>query len=221
MNTYKNDEGENKHMARTLMVQSIQNSETKNFKILSLPCDKFQIEKRIYQKVSRRYNYVMVERDDETFDKLKRNLKKQSDRVFMGRFPSLYFGSIGDIIFNSRENEYSHMILDYCGQIGTFHRELEYVFRNDIVEVGGTISMTFNKRISIGESTIFCNKMDRLVSHQIPEENDNKKTMRVVNNFFIKECGYKYDIETIFEYLDNSPESKGSPMVLVICRRLK
>jgi hypothetical protein len=164
----------------------------------------------------------MCERDENTFDKLKRNLKKQKSKYFVGKVPSLYFGSIGDIIYNSKKGEYSHLILDYCGQIGTFHRELEYVFRNDIIEVGGTISLTFNKRITPGPSTNFCNTIDKLNSYQIPKGTDNGKTMRVIKTFINREGGYKYDIEHIFEYNDHvDGKIRGAAMVLVVVRRIK
>ena len=222
MNTFTNHKGTNKNTARNIMVHAIHNSETKNYKILSLPAEHFEIEKTIYQDVSRKYRYVMCERDELTFDKLKRNIKKLKTKYFVGKTPSLYFGSIGDIILNANKGEYSHLILDYCGQIGTFHEELRHTFRNDIIEVGGTLSLTFNKRITPGPSTIFCNTIDKLNSYQIPKGQDNGKTMRVIKTFINREGGYKYDIENIFEYLDNNDGAKkGAAMVLVVVRRIK
>lgn len=221
-NTFKNHKGENKNEARNIMVRAIANSDIENYKILSLPAEHFEIEKTIYQEVTRKYRYVMCERDGKTFDKLKRNLSKQKTKYFIGKTPSLYCGSIGDIILNAKEDEYSHLILDYCGQIGTFHEELQYAFRNDIVEVDGTISLTFNKRITPGQSMVFCNNIDKLNTYQIPNGVDNGKSMRVIKTFINREGGYKYNIEQIFEYTDNNNgTTKGASMVLVVVRRIK
>jgi hypothetical protein len=46
--------------------------------------------------------------------------------------------------------------------------------------------------------------------------------MRVIKTFINREGGYKYDIESIFEYLDNNDGTKkGAAMVLVVVRRIK
>ena len=59
-------------------------------------------------------------------------------------------------------------------------------------------------------------------SYQIPKGQDNGKTMRVIKTFINREGGYKYDIENIFEYLDNNDGAKkGAAMVLVVVRRIK
>lgn len=217
MNKYNNHDGLNKSNCRTLMIDSIRNSTTKKNKILSLPAEYFEIEKTLWDKVSKKFNYVLVERDLETYKRLNRNINKsvKQGRCFTNKLPITYNGNIGDIIFDSYPNEYSHIILDYCGQYPTFYKEISHIFKNDIVEKGGTISMTFNKRISGKYNMNFINKIDKLYTYQIPDFDEFTKTMRTLELFLLKECGYKYNIETIFEYYDKNS------MVLVIVRRIK
>ena len=210
MKKFINKKGEGKEVSRSLIVNSIKNSTTKKNKILSLPAGECEIERKLYKTVSRKINYVMCELNKDVYY----NLVKNGCKYFPNNPPSFHCGPISDKIFESRESDYSHLILDYCGQIGTFQEELEYVFKNNIVEVGGTISMTFNKRITKGQPSKFATMIDNLNSYMIPNGVDNRKTERVVITFINRIGGYNYDIEKVFHYHDTAS------MILVIVRRL-
>jgi hypothetical protein len=213
--TYSNHDGMYKNRARMKIVNTIKESNLKNRRILSLPADNCIIEKQLFTNVSKLIKFVLCENNEQVYKKLLMNIVTSKTRIPH----SILSGSIGDEIYRSRENDYTDLILDYCGQIGTYHKEIEHAIKNNIVCVGGTISMTFNKRISGDTNMKFIEEMERLNPNFDKKEGENR-TEPAVMTFLNRVCGMNYQIVERYSYRDDGDDKKRSPMMLVIVRRV-
>jgi len=207
---FKNGDGEQKQIARELMVDAIKNSNTKKGEILSLPFEDCIIEQMILnEKNCKRYKFLGVEYDKQTYYNMLKTISEKQLPI------NAYHGALADKIYEAKEGQYSHIIADYCGQLNTFHEEIEYAIKNNIVEVGGTISITLNKRISDGCFGIY-EKIERLLpkmTDRLTIEDKYARTERIIYNFMLKVCGMNYTILTPFAYHDTTS------MYLIIVKR--
>lgn len=141
-NTYTNYHGSGKSKARQLIADSIMLTKRQSSNILTLPADKWIMEKNILkQKFG--YKFTAVERDKETYQEMLKNLVSNptlSDSVI-----SISNKSIGEVIVNDGENTYSSAILDYCGFIDTFYEEINDVMKRNLVKKGGYIAITLSE----------------------------------------------------------------------------
>lgn len=212
--TFNNKGGTGKQKARNLIINAIKNSDTTKSKILTLPAEDFEIEKLLFTQVSKKINFLMCESKPLIYKKL---IAKANN--FFTRMPAYYCGFIGDKIYEARENEYSHLILDYCGQIASFADEILFAMNNKIVEVDGTISLTFNKRITGTQSKKFVELMELLNPQTLKSKTnvikDEPRTEHSILTFFNRNGGMNYAIENVFSYKDTAA------MFLVIIRRIK
>jgi hypothetical protein len=219
--TYSNSDGLYKDIARWKIVDSIKDGNLKNRRILSLPADNCIIEGYLFEKVSKLIQFVLCEKNEQVYKKLLMNIINSKTRIPH----TILSGSIGDEIYRSKENDYTDLILDYCGQIGTYHKEIEHAIKNNIVCVDGTISITLNKRISGGrvsgggKNMEFIKKMEELNPNFDKKEGDNR-TEPAVMTFLNRVCGMNYQIVEKYSYRDDGEDKRRSPMILVIIRRV-
>ena len=199
------------------MVKEIKKSGLTYGKILGLPACDFEIEKKIYNEVSQRFSYIGVEHKKDEFFKLLHNLAIEEFVM------TPIFGSISDQIFKSKENELSHLILDYCGQLDTFAKEIIYAIQNNIVAINGTISITLNRRITLPSGHSFADTIysDMLGLRNIKEVEKGELVRTALNIFLQGICGLNYAIVETFEYRDDKKDKRGSNMVLAIVKRLR
>ena len=202
-NTYSNKNGDLKQEARTLMLNSI----ILKGLMLSLPCKDCTLEQQIL-KTFPTSKFVGCEYELETYFEMLNTISKK--RL---PFVELYHGKISDKINEAKTNQYSNLFFDYCGQLGTFYKDIEKAIANDIMQVNGAMCITFNKRISIGTEYIY-EKMELL--NPRTTNDTNTRCEHTLRTFINRIGGLKYAIEEVFNYKD---EGKAN-MVLMIVRRI-
>jgi len=202
---FANSDGIKKEQAREIMVEAIKVSGLYG-KILTLPYKYCNIERKLIDNVSKKFSFVGCETEpDVYFEMLKTVAENKIDMECSPR-------PIGDKIEVAHENEYSHLLLDYCGQLNSFKNDIEMAMRNNIVAVNGTISITLNKRKTV------VGGIEDEMNELNPLGNVEGKTVENAILTFIRIVGgFNYSIETVMPYKD---KGKGS-MILVVAKRIK
>jgi len=225
-NSYSNEDGVYKQEARNIMKQAIK----VHGKILSLPFSTCELEKQILADNPNAFTFVGCEYESDTFAKMFQTIQK--DEILKSVIEP-YYGEIGDKIFNAKENEYSNLILDYCGILDTFSKEIKYTVENNIVGVGGAICVTLSKRNSAKEENIF-KKINKNIPSNLFDDSVGE-TERAIRAFFMAlvTVNSNYSIEEFFPYQDIKMENgkealsktgniiRKTPMVLFVLRRNK
>jgi hypothetical protein len=207
-NPYDNHGGLFKQQARDIMVNAISRFGSPLGTILTLPSYTCALELQILNRIGRGINFIGCERDFDVFQKMVNKIAEER-RLRNTIIPR--FGEIGETIYNSKENQFAHMILDYCGTINTFHKEIEYAIQNDLIEVEGTICITVSKN-GLGNNNGIIGELLR----QFPEGtfSGEKETEMGIKLFLNKVMKSNYRVETFFNYCDTSA------MALIVIRRV-
>ena len=206
-NTYVNSEGINKQQARDIMVSAIKKTNIKKGKILSLPFNTCKLELLLNSTVKNKFEYIGCERQTDTYFDMLKTIAENKINMHT------YNGDIGDKIYQAKENEYSHLLLDYCGVLHSFAEEIKHAVNNNIVKEGGTISITLNKRgYPIAQEDIANKILKGLPEGLFAGE---KGVSLATKLFFTRLIGSDYTFEEFFEYHDKHK----SPMMLIILRR--
>ena len=204
-NTYANHDGENKEVARVKIAKYVIDSGVVGT-IPTLPNTEWAIEQKIDSQVSGN-DFIGVECHEPTFKVMKSNLKKLSLKA------KTVFGLIGSIIYTKLENTYAHLILDYCGNLATICKEIEYAIANDIIKVGGIMAITFSKPIR--GTDMQSEKLKGLASITNNIKDERCMSDKGVEAYFNKITGWNYQVVEFFYYQDTYP------MTLVIIKRIK
>lgn len=209
IDNFKNVKGLNKDKARELMVNAIK---IKTGTILTLPYKKAIIEKMILEKISKKINFIGYEYKREVFWELCKTIGNEKLPI------SPIFGSIGEAIFKAEPNQYSNLLLDYCGVLDTFAKEIEHAIKNNIIQVGGMMAITLSKIGILNEYGVIGE-----IFRSMPKEmfkSDIGETELGVKLFFNKILTNNYNVETVFNYSDMKENGeKGMAMILIIIRR--
>jgi len=213
---FKNYYGENKEVARKIMIDAIcatpRYRGAKIDRILCLPAAKAIIERRLLE-ISSRFTFSAVEYDKNVANELHKTIYENN----LGGVMNVYCGKISDIIYRANKDEFSHLILDYCGEIDTFYDEIDHALMNKIVQVGGTVSITVAKRThpSNKETGIVArmNKMYPLRPDAIGEVE-----WALIQIFEEYQKRGLYSFETLKNYSDSA---RGANMALIVLRRIK
>jgi len=223
-NTFNNRDGKEKQKIRTLIAEAMINSIAPMTKpILTLPSDTLKFEKTLIKRGSSKFKFLACECDEKTYSLMMANIVKSK---LATKFDT-HFGKLSDMIYKAKENEFSHINADYCGQFNSYYREIEYAMRNNIVCVNGTISVTMNDRISKGckgydsENEGIIEMMEAVAPNPNPKANE--KTLHVVTEFITRMAGYSYRLEKIKRYHDvdeKTGKTKGN-MIMIIVRRIR
>lgn len=225
-NTFSNSNGVYKQQARTKMVNAI----TLQGLTLSLPFETCELEKQILDKNESGFKFVGCEMEIDTYKRMLDTISKD-DALLEAVQP--YFGKTTDKLENAKENEYSNLLLDYCGVLDTFADEIEHAVENNTVKAGGAICVTLNKRGYQGDSI-----KNRTLA-QFPKGmygnsiGDVELTTKLFFNILVAK-NENYSIEEFFNYQDDKKDDNGqavlnsrgvqvknAPMMLVILRRNK
>jgi hypothetical protein len=206
VNTYHNKDGVNKKAARKLMVKYILSSKVDGL-VPTLPHIECAIETKLLSK-NKNLSFIGVERELATYEEMKKTIKSNKLPI------EPFFGDMGTQLYGKFENTYAHLILDYCGMLPTFAKELEYSVRNNIVKVNGIIAMTFAKPIrGNGQMFDYVKSLGMTISNN---EADNRcMSDKATEAYFNKITGFNYTFVEMFNYMDTYP------MTLVILRRDK
>lgn len=200
---FSNANGEKKQIARNVIVNAIKLSNVLTGTILSLPSYTLFIELMLEKLVSRKYSFIGCEREEKVYFRMLKNIIKNKLKM------STYFGSISEKIMQAKENEYSHLILDYCGQLTTFSDEIIYAIKNNIVKVNGVIAVTLCER-----SNPYDTMLAKIRNLKPSDENSNSSQDAIVT-YFTKVSGFNYRIESVTRYRDTQA------MILVILKRVE
>jgi len=202
---FQNVKGEKKQVARDLMVKSIVQSEISKGTILTLPFIHCKIEQQLINIVGKKYNFLGCENDPIVYNQMLMTIAQNNLPI------STHKGNIKDKINIANENEYSHLILDYCGQLGTTHEEIKTAIENNIVQVGGVIAITLNKRITPNTEFIY-ELMEKL--NPRTKEDEDTRCEHALRTFINRIGGLNYAIESVLNYHDTTS------MILMIVRRI-
>jgi hypothetical protein len=207
-NTYKGG-GENKEVARVKMSNHVTDSGIVG-EVPTLPNTDWTIEQKIANQLPD-MKFIGAEIDKPTYNKMRKNLKDTSLNA------TTHFGKIGELIYGKTEDTYAHLILDYCGHLSTFSKEIEYAIINNIIKVGGIMAITFGKPLRGLDS------QTTKIKGLAPINNGDERCVsdRGIENYFAKITGWNYEVKEIFYYSDKKESGKGYPMTLVIIKRIK
>jgi hypothetical protein len=206
---FGNVKGVFKKEARQKMVDAIKVIGT----TLSLPFEDAIIEKKILDEVSKKMTFIGYEWDKNIFWNLCKTIGNDKLPI------NPVFGSIGEAIFKATKDTYANLILDYCGVLDTFAKEIEFAVNNDIVQKDGIIAITLSK-MGISNNTgvigeIFNSMPMNLFNTNISE------TELGIKLFLNKILTKNYSVETVFNYRDIKENgNQGMPMILIIVRRI-
>jgi len=204
-NTYSNHNGINKETARNKMANLIIGSGIGGL-IPTLPNTDWVIEKKIHSAVEfGKIAFIGIENHKPTYLAMRSNLKKT------GILAETHFGKFNDKIFGETEDTYGHLIMDYCGELHTISKEVEYAIINDLVVVNGTLSITFAKPMR--GMTKQADKLRNLAC--INNTDERCISDRAVEAYFNKVTGWNYKLIEVFYYQDTYP------MTLVLIKRIK
>lgn len=205
-NNFSNHSGQNKAKARTKMANYIIDSGVVGT-IPTLPNEEWVIEQMINKAIPTN-TFLGVESNPNTFKIMKSNLRKLKG---IGLKASTHEGLINEVIFGKHENSYAHLILDYCGNLATVTKELEYVIDNDVLMKDGIMALTFSKPIRGTDSESM--KLKKLAC--INNSDDRCESDRAIEGYLHKISGKNHEVMEFFYYQDTYP------MVLVIIKRIK
>lgn len=193
-NTYTNKDGFYKQEARVKMVRAIIDSGILGT-VLTLPHIACKIEQMILDVVKDGMDFLGVEYNKDTFNKLRTYARNNKLPV------KAYHGKLSDKIYGFNRESYAHMIMDYCCTLNSIEKELMYAINNKLVPIGGTMHITFCKRANTLEGTTIKSLTNTI---QNTNGDDRCETDRGVEAFFHKVCGWDFELEEMFSYTDTT-----------------
>jgi hypothetical protein len=206
VDNYNNADGENKKEERNIIAEYIANSGVVGL-IPSLPHITWEIERKINNLVEGNH-FIGVNRVVDTFNQSKSYVKENGLKNC-----TPYNGSMADLIYDKDADTFAHYILDYCCQLPTAMKQVEYIFHNDLVVVNGLLLMTFGLPIRGGK---YADKIKEFSNYNNNNESDNRGLSdKALENYFINLVGKNYKILDFHYYQDTYP------MVLVVVKRMR
>jgi hypothetical protein len=203
----QNQKNEGKTKARQFIFNAILQSGLHFGNVISLPCKEWFIEKSILSDISNEFRIIAAEIDKSIYKLSGLTLFKNST---LFNSCSLVNCEVSELIYKGSENEFTHLILDYCGGFSRFAKEISFAMTNKILQVGGTMSMTFSARAfgNYGQSILNRYGITKCT-------NKNKTAFQLFLNSINTLSSAEYELETIFTYKDSEP------MLLFIVKRIK
>lgn len=210
--TFDNYYGQRKTKARDLISETIIETKKQRSNILTLPADKWIMEKNILKKKDG-YKFTAVERDKETYKEMMQNLA--SDNRLLNSIEATANKSIAEVVKNEPEDTYSSAILDYCGFIDSFYDEINDIMKRKLVRKNGYIIITLaeNDR-AINNPLQLDNYSNNLIKNCYAGETANgaEVTNNLMNILVFNNVGYS--VVKKFSYKD-----KTTKMQLFIIKR--
>lgn len=212
---FKNVNTECKNTARNHIINQVL---TKTGKVLTLSGETLTTERMLLEHNPNGYTFDIAELNQRV---MKRLLKKVIGSSLVNKINTLYRGLVEDVIKKAGRDEYAHLILDYCGTLERFHSDILKAVGNNIVQVGGSISVTLCRRSRI---TPFIESWASRRTDKSTSLNES-----AIDGFFHYVCDHpfvgsaNYEVKLIHNYrqLDAKGNKKGSNMTLIILERTK
>lgn len=214
---FTNHNGAGKMECRRIVSEYIGKVAGRNPKILTLPSDKWIWEKEIL-KCKSESKFTAVEYNTEIFNEMVKNYAKSPE--LSNSVECMYNCPMSEVITKSKTDEFSHMILDYCGLINSFQEEINEVLTRDIVRIDGIISITLSK--SSRHNNDSGKEISNILS-AIPKNmfGSNLSDVEICTKLSITKMvlnqGAKYKIVDTNAYNDTN----GQGMMLFVIQRLK
>ena len=209
-NDFKNVAGKGKKEARQIMVNHIGISAKGGLRkgtIATLPSNTWAIENLIDTQVSKRFTYLACERESDVFVDMVAKMNQY------GKNNKPHLGSLSEVIYDAKENEFDHIIADYCGVLSSFKDELIHACLNKVVKVGGTISVTTLKARNNYDFTGKLNNFASELSGKNIKNNNNENAIKM----FFKSLTAITNFEVVEQFCYNDT----TPMMLVVLKRAK
>jgi hypothetical protein len=181
--------------ARNKKVNAILDSKKLDGCILTLCGASLIIESELFLRGAKEFSYDLVEYNREVFNKILVAVATNPLEI-----NSINNCTMNKMIHNANTDEYSHLILDYCNSLNSNKSEIDMAFENNIVQVGGTVAMTFSTR---AVKPIM--KVDEVKGECINLTSAKKYFSRFEN----------YELVETFTYRDSMP------MMVLILKRIK
>lgn len=199
--------GKQKDLARDKMIHYISKSGIEGV-APSLMFTNTYIEENVLKTLPK-MEFIGVDDNPNVILKLKKNIKAKKLPI------TTKVGKISDMIYGVDADSYAHLILDYCGNLFSFTKEIEHAIDNDIVQVGGIIAITFSKtmRSGNGQNADFIRSLSNTISNNVDDFRCDAD--RQNEAYFYNIVGRNYAIREFFHYHDSSP------MSLIILQRVK
>lgn len=199
----------NKQNARNIMDKHINLSNLLDGNILTLSSKNPILEKQIVKNGKNNFHFISYENDIDTFKELQQNLAKESNLLM-----SANFGSISNYIETAKPNSLSHATVDYCSQFSTIKNDIKTIIENDIVKVGGTISLTVSKARDKNVCENYKNMFSETELNKIANNQNQPLTELGITFELCTLLNGKYIIAETFPYFDTSA------MFLVVIKRV-
>jgi len=200
---FNNVNSKGKLEARQMIAKWVGTNTKTNAPILTLPFEGWEMEKLIQNYTGKVFSYVACEKELVVFQKMVANSMKY------GKNNVCYQGLIGEKIKDAKENQYSSLILDYCGVLGTFNTEIVIALLNKIVEVGGIIAITLQKARDTSDVIKKC--------YEASAKDDSiSDTENAIRTYFKSIC-----LISDFEVVDELVYTDKTPMMLTVLKRIK
>ena len=206
VDNYNNEQGENKKEERNVIAEYVANSGVVGL-IPSLPFITWEIERKINDMVEGNH-FIGVNRVINTYEKSKNYVKQNGLKNC-----TPYNGYMADLIYDKDADTFAHYILDYCCQLPTAMKQVEYIVHNDLVVVNGLLLMTFGLPIRSGK---YADRVKEFSNYNNNNEKENRGLSdKALENYFVNLVGKNYKILEFYYYHDTYP------MVLVVIKRIK
>lgn len=205
---YRNGDGKNKKEAKLKMQNHIIATNIQGH-IGTLTNLYIDMETAIYNAMPN-CHFTAVENNSRVYEQMRRKFKK------CGLPIKCKFGNFSSILYGKDKNSFAHLIMDYCCDLPTIAKELEYTIYNDLINVGSIIALTTSKinRRGSGEMWDYITSLsdDKTINKDL----DNRSNTEIQNERFLYSIlGKNYKIIEVFNYRDDYP------MTLTIIKRIK
>ncbi len=127
-------------------------------------------------------------------------------------------GGIGTIIKEAKENQFSHLNLDYCGQINKVANDVLLFMQRNIIPVKGICCLTVNNRGDITRG--ICKEMLELNPKTLAED---KVIEHCIRTLILTAGNGRYAIKQSIPYydIDTQKGTKKANMIAFIIERIK
>jgi len=204
---FSNHSGVGKRTARKKMVEHIGATDLKKGQVLTLPADTWAIEALIQETVSKRFGYTACEKSIEVFPLMAAKIAwygvKSRNEAF--------HGTTTQKIYEAKEDTYDHMLLDYCGILDNFGKEIIHACNANIVKKGGIIAITLTKAHCTKPWVSKVNNLKTELTGEAITSHPNSHAYPMFFKFLTSITDFEV-VET-FDYCDTTP------MTLVVLKR--
>jgi hypothetical protein len=171
------------------------------------------MEKLILSKQPK-HKFTAVEKEVETYKDMIRNMS--ADNELLESVVSTHNSDIKEVIRTAIRNSFSSAILDYCGVVDTVYDEVKLVLENQLVRIGGYITVTVTQ-------------VNRTMNHKLHMNNYTNRFAKIcykgitseeITNHLILDLIFAtsgYEIKERLIYQDKTP---GYGMMLYIIPRV-